>query len=244
MLFAKKPGLTTDIEPTIFILASYLLVSNENVALSMGDFDYDKGTAMQYFPEYDIDLGAPLGGYSVENGVRGFEKGFVLVNPSDFQSKTYTLDRDYYKVISSGGAYVEKDGSWYGSLDYETVSGILTLPPVSGFVLLSEEDDETPMVEITKPKKNRLYTFNREVMPMTSTIVIGKITIEADASGVNGIDRVEFYINNKLKSVDDEMPYQWTWEELAVRSRRIKVMAYDEEGNIASDEINAIVFNI
>lgn len=102
------------------------------------------------------------------------------------------------------------------------------------------------MVDITKPKDNYIYVFDKEIMPSIfgSTIVIGKITIEAEAYDEDRIDRVEFYVDNALKSTDNESPYEWLWDETIFGQYEIQVVAYDNEGNTASDSQEVWIFNI
>jgi heparin/heparan-sulfate lyase len=99
-------------------------------------------------------------------------------------------------------------------------------------------------VRIIKPKERYLYFADREITPLQNTVVIGKITVEVDALDVDGIDKVEFYVNDVLKSIDKEPPYQWLWDEFAVGWHRLKVVAYDESGDSDSDEIKVIIFNL
>jgi hypothetical protein len=77
-----------------------------------------------------------------------------------------------------------------------------------------------------------------------NTVIIGEITIRVNAYGEDGIDKVEFYIDNLLKETIDEAPYEWLWNEFAVRYHEIKVVAYDNVGNNVEDKINVIIFNI
>ena len=60
----------------------------------------------------------------------------------------------------------------------------------------------------------------------------------------SGMNKVEFYIDNVLKSIDDEAPYKWLWNEYAVGNHEIKVMAYDSKGNKVEDIISVIIFNL
>jgi hypothetical protein len=101
-------------------------------------------------------------------------------------------------------------------------------------------------VTINKPKEGKIYLMNKEVSSINSdsAIVIGKITVEADAYDEDGIDRVEFYINDVLKNTDDESPYEWLWNETIFGRHYLKVAAYDNEGNEVKDSINIIIFNI
>lgn len=80
-----------------------------------------------------------MGRYRVnDEGIYGrkFEKGMVLVNPSDTESYTYRLDRRYNKVIPVGGGVLQEDGTCDGYRSYEPVNDEITFPPVSGVVLL------------------------------------------------------------------------------------------------------------
>ena len=60
----------------------------------------------------------------------------VLVNPSDTESYTYSLDKGYTNVIPVGGGVLPENGVPDGYLIYESVNDLLILPPVSGVVLL------------------------------------------------------------------------------------------------------------
>lgn len=136
---SKKKYLIQDIQSRMFILTSYLLVSNQNVLLTMIDLDYDQLKSIYYYPEYEVDLGSPLSSYTVNDGIyeRKFEKGIVLVNPSAIKSHTLSLDKEYNKIVPVGGGLVQKDGSCEGSITYQTVNNEITLPPISGVVLIN-----------------------------------------------------------------------------------------------------------
>ena len=106
---------------------------------------------------------------------------------------------------------------------------------------LTAEDD---IVEITRPKKGFLYVLGREIIPFPNAIIIGGITIEVDATGPeSGIDRVEFYINNRLEHTDGEKPYQWKWDEKAFGICTIKTIAYDNAGNSNRDSMAVFIMN-
>lgn len=93
--------------------------------------------------------------------------------------------------------------------------------------------------KITKPCRGKLYIMDREIMQTGKTIVVGEITIEVETNG----NRVEFYIDDELKYVDSEKPYEWTWNEFAIGKHEIKVIAYDK-GNTVEDKINVVIFNL
>jgi hypothetical protein len=50
---------------------------------------------------------------------------------------------------------------------------------------------------------------------------------------------VEFYIDDEIRYVDKEKPYEWLWDELAVGWHEIKVTAND-----AIDGIDVFILNV
>lgn len=135
-LVSKKAGFTEDVSARMFVFASYLLVSHPSVILYISDLSYGTKVIL-YYPEYEVDLGNPLGTYSERDGVfeRRFEKGRVLVNPSASTSRTIPLDVLCEKIIPVGGGIVPPNGLWQGRLITQPVSQTLEIPPVSGVVL-------------------------------------------------------------------------------------------------------------
>ena len=97
-----------------------------------------------------------------------------------------------------------------------------------------------PTVSITKPEK-AFYIFNQKIFPriIRLALIIGKITITANATDDDsGIEKVEFYINNKLKANDTTEPYTYDWTRDRLRLFHfftIKVIAYDNDGETAQD---------
>lgn len=96
-----------------------------------------------------------------------------------------------------------------------------------------------PILSIEKPLIGYLYIFDRMIMSLSSnTIIFGKITIEVNAYDDDGIYGIEFYIDDKLKAVDNSTPYSWQWNEFAIGKHEIKVIAYDIDGKKVSDKID------
>ncbi|HID24949.1 MAG TPA: hypothetical protein EYP23_00570 [Thermoplasmata archaeon] len=92
---------------------------------------------------------------------------------------------------------------------------------------------------ITKPEPG-VYVANYKVLPLPSmTIVFGSIDVEVNASGMEGVD---FYIDGVFKATDTMEPYVWTWDEKTFGKHTIKVVAYDNAGNHASDEVTVWKF--
>ena len=100
---------------------------------------------------------------------------------------------------------------------------------------------ENLSINFNKPQKGTLYIFDREIMPTPiDTTVIGRISIKANSNG----DTVEFYIDGELKYVDEEMPFGWIWDDFVTGGHEVKVIAYDNKENTATDEIEVIIFNL
>ena len=104
-------------------------------------------------------------------------------------------------------------------------------------------DDKTPWLRIIKPE-NALYIMNTKIRKyfVRKPLIIGKINITVDATdNESGIERVEFFIDGKLIANITSEPFTYTWTRDRIRVFRhkhtITVIAYDNAGNSASDEI-------
>jgi len=102
-----------------------------------------------------------------------------------------------------------------------------------------------PTVTITKPMKNTLYIQNKEITSLTNTTIIyGPINITVNANSGAGIARVEIYIDEKLKeNITGGGPYTYLWNPIIQFNglslkHTIKVIAYDNQGEHASAELN------
>ena len=115
----------------------------------------------------------------------------------------------------------------------------------SAYVYIYTEDNQAPYVEIVKPE-NALYINDKKIIPLPfeTSVIIGNITIKANASDNVGIARVEFYIDDELKHINYSYPYYWLWNETAIGRHVIKAIAYDFAGNTATDEQKVWIFNI
>ena len=100
-------------------------------------------------------------------------------------------------------------------------------------------------VNITKPLQNTLYIQDQKLRGCLTnhTIIYGPITITANVSSETRIDRVEFYINERLKATDTAAPYFYVWNSsftgLSLTST-ITVVAYNNAGERVSTELDVI----
>ena len=106
-----------------------------------------------------------------------------------------------------------------------------------------------PYVGISLPKSRRLHLLGRPIFDMEfkNTILIGKTKIIADVEDDSGIEKVEFYINGKLKNTDTQEPYEYSFRKVRllkrfVRRYTITVKAYDIDGKNSTTDIKVIGF--
>jgi uncharacterized repeat protein (TIGR01451 family) len=93
-------------------------------------------------------------------------------------------------------------------------------------------DNTKPKISIDKPE-NGLYLFNRKILPLPKTIIIGPIFVEVDTYDSSGIGRVEFYVDGELMETVTEEPYEWYMREKIKGHLKLKVIVYDHAENIA-----------
>ena len=96
-----------------------------------------------------------------------------------------------------------------------------------------------PTVIITRPDRY-IYIRDNETIPFIIPIIVGKLTIKAEAYSSEEVEKVEFYLNNILQYTDVEEPYTWTWEKSPFGFYKIEVRVYDGSGKTASDSIFVI----
>jgi hypothetical protein len=109
-----------------------------------------------------------------------------------------------------------------------------------------EQQNGSINVTITRPLENSFYLRNFRLLRNTrNTIVYGPITIKASVTVTNtSVDRVEFYIDGKLKKSDDTAPYTYRWAPLRSFKHIITVKAYDSNGHVATDELTVFKWRL
>ena len=100
-------------------------------------------------------------------------------------------------------------------------------------------DDLTPpSANIIKPISGYLYLFNKQLLSIPdNTIVIGRITISVDVEDISDVEKVEFYVDNRLMETISESPFEWTWSDIDFGKHTIKTMTYDSSGSVKREEI-------
>ncbi len=100
-----------------------------------------------------------------------------------------------------------------------------------------------PVVNITRPLQFYLYVdfgdFIELKIPFVISLIIGKIRVETElVNSLYEIDRVEFFVDNELRSTDTTAPYVWEWDEKTMLFLyKIKVKVFDIKDNVAQDDV-------
>ena len=129
-----------------FLLGSYLLVKGNHTYIN-----FELSSEPEWFPEYEIPVGTPVGGipFSISSlwrsdwGVyaRAYDNGLVLVNPSD-QVQEVFFQKTYYQAFPYGGGIVPADGDISGwEVDYVPVTSA-SLGPNRAVILLDTLPDQ------------------------------------------------------------------------------------------------------
>ncbi len=117
--------------------------------------------------------------------------------------------------------------------------GASTEGPVWSFTTIPAFID----VEIVGPVENFFYLQNMRLFPLPNfTIVVGYVDITVNATSDAGIEKVEFYVNNKFKEDVFVEPYCYRWRVLIPFRYTIKAVAYGNDGSWAPDEIKVWKF--
>jgi hypothetical protein len=99
-------------------------------------------------------------------------------------------------------------------------------------------DNTKPEMNIIKPE-NGLYFFNKRLLPISKTIIIGALTIQLEANDNSDIEKIEFYIDDDLKeTVTGSM--EW-YMNIPIRGRHtLTIIVYDYAGNSVSQSIEML----
>ena len=82
-------------------------------------------------------------------------------------------------------------------------------------------------------------------MPEDLSTVKGQVPVKATASDASGIAKVEFYVQDALKSTDTSAPYEYTWDtnQIADGVYTLTAKSFDPAGNSSFDAQSVTVKN-
>ena len=126
----------TEVATRLYYLANYLLVRGDRSYL-----DYFAGGPLEWYPEWEVDLGAPVAtaatvGDLATGGAyeREFANGWAVVNPTA-SAATLTFPASARLVTPQGGGAIDAAGDEPGSITYGSAAS-LTLEPSTAAIIL------------------------------------------------------------------------------------------------------------
>jgi len=190
-----------------------------------------------------IDLNPP---HTVFNASRNESNGWyeesvnISLIPSDTMAGVASL---YYRL--DDGVYQEYDGKIGVGEGIHVLEYFAVDRAGNAEDLIRKEikvDSTPPKVDISP--YNGIYFFGRKIIASDTTIVIGNITVEAEASdAISGVKEAKFYVDGEFRGKDTVPPYQWLWDDFSLGTHEIKVVAYDNAGNKASKTVRVLFIN-
>ncbi|GEM_PF-2031083 len=117
-----------------------------------------------------------------------------------------------------------------GSLSFEEVAVNDAIPSYtgSGFAQYLVQT-----IDVTPPQVSL-------IQPLNGSLVSGVVNVQADASDANGIQKVEFYVDNNLLGTSTSAPYLVNWDTSSLdgnTSHTLVAKAFDIAGNIATSSV-------
>lgn len=167
-------------EERLYAFGSYLLIAREKMSYNLESWilvdKSDGSTFVQYYPEMDISLGPPIktaqknvSEYQIPEShlyEREFEKGWVIVNPSDSDAYSRSFEDIYLKVIPVGGGLLNETDN--GHLEYEEIDRI-TLDPKQGAIILK---NMTTALNTSISNPDQFSLFKNYPNPFNPTTII------------------------------------------------------------------------
>ncbi len=192
--------------------------------------------------EVDVDVDVNLswiGGDPNPGDIVEYKIYFGTTNPPT--NHVETLNKNFYYP-----EYLDKDTHYYWKVNAIDNHGSITEGEVWEFW---SEDTRPPTTWFKKPINRALYINNNDMILLSvffeTTTIIGPINVEVFASDDNsGIEKVEFYVDDSLKSVIVEIPYEYYLDETMLFKHSLIIVTYDKAGNSDSYEIIARCFII
>jgi hypothetical protein len=131
--YLDAPG---NVAVRMYYLANYLLARGDRSYL-----DYFAGGPLEWYPEWDVDLGAPVktGATVADLAVGGayereFANGWAAVNPGA-SAVTLSFPSSARLLMPQGGGAVDASGVEPGSLSYGSAASVTLQPATAAIVL-------------------------------------------------------------------------------------------------------------
>jgi hypothetical protein len=231
---------TTDIDADTYKIRVIATDDNNNTGQdsSQSDFTVDNTP-----PDTTLSVNGTLGenGWYINNTI-------VTLTATDATSGVASTK---YRI--NNGSWTNYTGPFPLNIDgnhtlefYSLDNGSMIEPTNFGNVRV---DTTPPIVTFHKPRDRYLYIFDREIVRIIlKTVVIGKLTIEPSINETgSGVERINFDVDGETRLLDDEEPFEWLYDELALLRHRhtLGINARDFAGHTGdTTELAIWVLNI
>jgi hypothetical protein len=160
-------------------------------------------------------------GSTLRARVYRMDRGQYLTTTGQWQATpAWALTVTDSAVTNSGFAGLERPQSYAGPITFDD----FTVLPGTG-------DRLAPRIQITVPQQG--------------SVVSGVSNVQASATDVVGVTRVEFYLDNVLQSTSQAAPFTWAFDSVTASNglHTIKVIAYDLAGNPGTSSVTVTTQN-
>ena len=113
-------------------------------------------------------------------------------------------------------------------------------------------------VHIMAPREGQLYLGNLPLLPLAggrlwftglrgATVLLGSTTATVSVSSIHEVEKVIFCIDDIFITWDSSPPYEWRIQGKhapPLGRHTLRVVAYDTEGNVASDEMDIVIVTL
>jgi hypothetical protein len=152
------------------------------------------------------------------------------------------ISHDIYDVNTTSPFPDDADYWWledYLPNLYSIIPAALIITPLTDNI-----PEVSPISFFIKPDEGFIFINEDHILPtiLGKTIIFGDITFEANAFSKYGIDKIEFYVNDELKYVDSDFPFEWVWDEKSFGRYNIKIHAIDNSGAVIEKNIRVLRF--
>jgi len=177
-----------------------------------------------------LEISATVSG-EIENitaDLSGFGKGYS-VEPNSLYGNTATWVVNSVECIPSNGEITLTITVTDPNDDIDESSGTIIA------------DNAPPVLEITRPRPGIFILDGQRLLPYPYPVIFGQITIKVDANDSGaGIEKVEIYVDGRLRETYSEVPYEWVWDEASIGFFKIEAMAYDNVGFNSTASVNDV----
>lgn len=163
----------------------------------------------------------------------GDYKIYLLIQQNDGSYKPFyscgLRDREY-----TWSDHLKEGGFTIGDFNYDGLDDIV-VGGVQGTVRLLINNQT--LVNIVKPEDRLLYFFGNAYYSLKfpgRKVIVGDI--EVVASGLEPLNRVDFYLDDKLIHSDSSEPFTWNWTKFSFGKYTVIAEAYDANGQFAGKD--------